>query len=365
MSKKSLSDSGVNGLLFQLVRYAVGADDALPQRISREEWRRLYEVGVQQALIGVMFEGIKRMPDELLPEDELLMQWYRDADYIAEMNEKVEMESKRWTERFAEQGLWSCILKGQGNAAMYDEPKCRTSGDIDIYVEGGQDKVLDVVGRMGLTGDACYHHIHLDRMEGETAVEVHYRASYGGLTDRCNGRIEVWLEKEIKNAKERGGYNVPSVRFNKVMQLAHMQHHFAFDGMSLKQLLDYYHVLRQEVDDDMSRELKYLGLDYFARGIMYIMQEVFHLDRKHLIIAPDERRGKIILENVMEGGTFGFYRKDKYAGQGFLSRNMHHTADLLYFCWLFPNQYYKTLNRYVMRFVYQRMLGKEYKEEDL
>lgn len=362
--KNSLSINDCK-LLFALMRYAVRGSDDLPQSISQAEWEQLYELAVRQGLVGVLFDGIKRMPDELLPADELLMQWYRDADSIAEANDRADAAAREWTERFAEQGLRSCILKGQGNALMYDEPKSRTSGDIDIYVEGGQDKVLEVVKRMGLKGDACYHHIHLEHdADEDMPVEVHYRASYGGLTDRCNRRIEVWLDNEIRNTTEHGGFYVPSLRFNKVMQLAHMQHHFAFDGMSLRQLMDYYYLLRQEENDDMTDVLNYLGLSYFAKGVMWVMDEVFHLDRKHFVISPERRRGKIILTNVMEGGSFGFYRTDKYGDMNFINRNAHHTADLLYFCYLFPNQYYKTLNRYVKRFVYERILGKEFVEED-
>lgn len=349
---------------FGLMRYALGADEALTRRMTQEEWRGVYEYGVQQSLIGVLFEGIKRLPEEWLPEEELLMQWYGDAEYIAEVSERAEAASRRWTEVFAEKGFGSCILKGQGNAAMYDVPRSRAAGDVDIYVDGGEEKVRGLLEEMGLRGDACYHHVHLELPEGEVPVEVHYRASYEGLSSRYVGRIEQWLEREVKNRRMWNGYYVPSVAFNRVMQLAHMQHHFAFDGMSLRQLMDYYFVLKQERGCDMTQELEYLGLGYFAGGVMYIMQEVFHLGREHLIVAPDECRGRIILDNVLEGGSFGFYRKDRYAGMGFLRRNLHHTADLLYFCYLFPNQYYKTLKRYVMRFVWQRVLGKEFVEED-
>lgn len=350
---------------FQLIRFALGTDTQLPQSISATEWKELYNLGVQQSLIGVLFEGIKQLPEELLPDEAILMQWYGDAEYIAEVSDKAEKASQMWTRKYEDEGFRTCILKGQGNAAMYDEPKSRTAGDIDIYVFGGQEKVLKQTAKMGFTGDACYHHIHLDLPEDAVPVEVHYRASYGGLMDKYNKRIELWLDKEIQHTTPHNGYSIPSNMFNKIMQLAHMQHHFAFDGMSLRQLMDYYYVLSKEKDCDMTKELEYLGLSYFAEGIMYIMQQIFHLDKSHFIIAPERRRGEIILANVMEGGRFGFYRNDKYGDMNFITRNIHHTADLIYFCYLFPNQYYKMLIRYTKRFVYKRILGKEYEEEDL
>ena len=62
---------------------------------------------------------------------------------------------------------------------------------------------------------------------------------------------------------------------------------------SLKQLLDYYYVLRQgftaaEQEAD-TRTLKRCGLYKMATAVMYVMQKVFCLDDKYLIVKADER----------------------------------------------------------------------------
>ena len=55
----------------------------------------------------------------------------------------------------------------------------------------------------------------------------------------------------------------------------------------------------------MQKELKELGLWKFAGGIMYIMQEVFGMPASRLIVPPNEKYGKFVLNEVLEAGNFG------------------------------------------------------------
>ena len=75
---------------------------------------------------------------------------------------------------FQKKGFWTCILKGQGNALMYPNPYSRTPGDIDIWVEGGDKRVISFVRSISPHEKACYHHIEFPSYKG-VEVEVHYR----------------------------------------------------------------------------------------------------------------------------------------------------------------------------------------------
>ena len=57
--------------------------------------------------------------------------------------------------------------------------------------------------------------------------------------------------------------------------------------------------------DVVQKELKELGLWKFAGGIMYIMQEVFGMPASRLIVPPNEKYGKFVLNEVLEAGNFG------------------------------------------------------------
>lgn len=72
----------------------------------------------------------------------------------------------------------------------------------------------------------------------------------------------------------------------------------------------------------LQEELKWLGLGEFAVAVMYVLREVMGLDEKRMICAPDERRGRLLLEEIMAGGNFGHYDTRNHFGQGALWHNI-------------------------------------------
>ena len=78
---------------------------------------------------------------------------------------------------FQKKGFRTCILKGRGNALMYPNPYSRTPGDIDIWVEGGDKRVISFVRSISPHEKASYHHIEFPSYKG-VEIEVHYRPSF-------------------------------------------------------------------------------------------------------------------------------------------------------------------------------------------
>ena len=65
--------------------------------------------------------------------------------------------------------------------------------------------------------------------------------------------------------------------------------------------------------DVVQRELKYLGLWKFAGAVMYVLKEVLGLSEDKMIVPMDEKRGKLLLAEILNGGNFGKHFT-KYAG---------------------------------------------------
>ena len=74
--------------------------------------------------------------------------------------------------------------------------------------------------------------------------------------------------------------------------------------------------------DRVQKELKELGLWKFAGGIMYIMQEVFGMPASRLIIPPNEKYGKFVLNEVLEAGNFGRHDARNRFGRSQLGHNL-------------------------------------------
>ena len=82
----------------------------------------------------------------------------------------------------------------------------------------------------------------------------------------------------------------------------------------------------------VQRELKYLGLWKFAGAVMYVLHEALGLSDEKMIAPMDEKRGKLLLADILNGGNFGkhFTKYGHFTQQGmakkyFLKiwRNMH------------------------------------------
>ena len=65
--------------------------------------------------------------------------------------------------------------------------------------------------------------------------------------------------------------------------------------------------------DVVQRELKYLGLWKFAGAVMYVLHEALGLSEEKMIAPMDEKRGKLLLAEILNGGNFGKHFS-KYGG---------------------------------------------------
>lgn len=85
----------------------IGRRNSLSRVPSSEEWNMLYNISVKQAVAGICFCGLQRLPAKQVSElpQRLMMQWLALAEGIRQRNVLVNNEGLRCT-----------ILKGQGVA---------------------------------------------------------------------------------------------------------------------------------------------------------------------------------------------------------------------------------------------------------
>ena len=164
-------------IFFDFLRFCIGTTSEIPASVKDADWKVMYDLAKKQALIGVLFHGIKQLPKELAPDADLLFKWMGIAQKIRQQNIRLFIDSAKVSKKFKQVGFRNCILKGQGNALLYPDPYMRTPGDIDIWVEGGDKRVISFVRSISPHEKACYHHIEFPSYKG-VEVEVHYRPSF-------------------------------------------------------------------------------------------------------------------------------------------------------------------------------------------
>ena len=323
--------SSAEKLFFQVLRYAVGASGEMPSGISPEEWELIYETACRQSLLGVVFYGIQRNATEK-PDKKLLLQWFSISEKIRQNNQRANGAAVKLARFFQENGFRTCILKGQGNVFVYPDPYIRTSGDIDIWVEGGSKSVLAFARKYVPGAKSCYHHIEFRAVDG-VETEVHYRPSFMNNLIH-NRRMQRWFERvadeQFSHAVELpdgvGSICVPTNGFNRIYQMAHISNHFFHEGIGLRQIVDYYFILQQgfTASERLHDEqlLKHLGLYRMATAVMFVLKETLVLKPEQMIVPADERLGRFLLDEMLQSGNFGQHdRRVKHDGSQ-LSRNI-------------------------------------------
>lgn len=311
------------------------------------DWRQFYEFAQAQAIIGVVFEGILLYGDDLrtkFPKD-VLFQWIGDAENIKQQNKIAFKRSSEISDFFCKKGGFkSCILKGQGNALMYDNPYYRTSGDIDIWIDGSRKEITEFVKGNSNPVFEQSHHIDFPIYK-DIEIEVHYTPAIL-LKPSNNRKFQEWCQEQKATQMSNrvalpdgfGEINVPMPDFNVVFQMAHMMEHFLTEGIGLRHFIDYYHVLKMNTNRTNTANLyKEFGLLKFARGVMWIEKECLGLDEKYLIVEPDGKRGRVILNEMLEGGNFGQYdERYKSRKKSYVLRGLTDSYRLLKLAKVFP-----------------------------
>lgn len=345
-------------LFYELIRVSIGNQDYLSRRPSNSEWKALYNMAKKQSLVGVCFAALQRLGadadegfERIGMSDSLYFDWMSMAATIQKRNEIVNRQCAELQTKLKADELRSCILKGQSVAQLYAEHLhgLRQSGDIDIWIEGDRDKALNYFKKLGAkVSFTSIKHAQVEVYE-DTDVEVHSRPSwfYSPIHDR---RWMKWVKK-VKNEQfnyDVNGIIAPTIEFNLVFLLIHIYRHLFEEGIGLRQIMDYFFVLTTRKNyntltssakhlsnnEELSKILSSLGLMKFAGSLMFVMSEVFGLDKQLMICPPNEKDGRLLLEDIMIGGNFGKYderngkRKANRIARGFatMKRNMRYIS---------------------------------------
>ena len=213
------------------------------------------------------------------------------------------------------------MLKGQSVARRYqvrddrlefrDLSILRQSGDIDVWLTGSREKIKKYITKTFEVGEVIYNHAHV-KVFDDTEVEVHFTPSwlYSPLRNR---KLQEWFrgfhDSYSFKFHEVLGFKSPSVEFDLVYLMLHMYRHLMHEGLGLRQVVDYYFALRAVPEGfkvpEVSSSLESFGLNKFTGAMMYVMQVVFGLEEKDMICAPDEKRGKRLLNEIICGGNMG------------------------------------------------------------
>ena len=94
----------------QLLQVSVGARDCLSRSLDEDEWQVLFEMASKQALTGILFEGLRKLPQEQWPKRSIVLRWTMAAEDIRRRNVRTTEVCIRLRESLIKDGFNVCIL---------------------------------------------------------------------------------------------------------------------------------------------------------------------------------------------------------------------------------------------------------------
>ena len=138
--------------------------------LAEAEWGALFRLACRQTVQGVVFEGIRKLPEAWCPPRKVLAMWLLAVEQLAKEHARVEARMLEQAAWWKQRGITAIVLKGQGVAAMYPVPERRVCGDIDWYFPNRQEwsAASRIAEEKGCTvetdSDGDMHYMYIDTL---------------------------------------------------------------------------------------------------------------------------------------------------------------------------------------------------------
>jgi len=318
-------------LFLELLQISVGGKavhDSWLMNVSSHsaEWRTLLEEAERQAIVGVMFCGLEQLKEhgakcmESMSQG-LMLQWIGEVMQIEQQNVITTKACKELCKQFEKDGFKACVLKGQANHRYYPKGigNRRNCGDIDIWVKsvhGSVLKTLEYVDAHWERTGLCWLHCNFTEKDG-VPVEVHFHPSFFSRPWR-NRRLQMHfasIENCLKVVNVDGA-RMPTMKVEEdlIYQMNHIFRHLIDEGVGLRQIVDYYFLLRYfnehespTIDQKLSINniIERLGMKRFASALMYVLRELLGMPEAYLLCPASEKNGRFLMNEILMSGNFG------------------------------------------------------------
>lgn len=234
-------------ILLSLTRAALwDTEPHIDAPLDATVWKEVYHQARKQTVQGIVYDAVCRLPEALLPPDDLLAMWMEEVGFI-EAKHHRHLRALAWvTSRMEnESPLRPIVLKGLPIANLYPIPSHRVSGDIDLFY-GSLAKVEEANRQVeswgipvihGKFGESSY-------MTGDVPIEHHGLLVHSHVPWRKQ-RLREWLERRLTEAEatlEQDVEHIPVRVLSPALDLlqlsSHALKHALNEGIGLRQLCD-------------------------------------------------------------------------------------------------------------------------------
>lgn len=301
-------------ILLRLVRAALWQDsrqlDDFPH-LSEREWTLVYRESKRQTVSGIALDGIRMLPDDLLPPHALLLRWVTCADGIERACQRMESDVASLLSAMHDAGFRPIVQKGLAAGRFYPRPRLRVCGDIDLCFDEADRAKADafiaaqaIPMKSSADGSVVYR-------RGDSEVEHH-----SDLIELYNPRARRHLKQftslppAVATVASGLDIPVPAPIAELLMVSVHILKHCFGAGIGLRHFCDYAmarEALLPRIGEEQWRTAcRRLGLTRWI-CILDAFTDTY-LGSKSEPRPSDSRLVKRIMRLVEEGGNFGLHR---------------------------------------------------------
>ena len=319
----------MNEIFLKIIRAGLWQKEA-PQihSLTPSQWEELFAMATEQAMLPVFFDGISLLQEDLRPGFEIRTRKLSEVLQVEMAGDVMEEAIASLFSKYKEIGVRPLLMKGQGLAMLWNNPKHRIPGDIDVYFpnKGDDEKANKWIEKEveGTFND--YEERHLSFSWNGIWIENHSFLtifSSKKIDDAFRKIVDEALLKStsIYHITLRNGYEVeilpPTLNF--LYQIIHITRHLYNQGIGIRQLADIaYFASHHHADIDKTLLKQYveaLRLQVAANVIGAFVADHLGLSEEMwpLHITRTSLDAKIY-EDILTGGNFGkkrFKHKEK------------------------------------------------------
>ena len=248
-------------IFLRLVRLGLGcadySSDLIPQ-LSAKDWQALESIANEQGLLGVMLDGVEKLPRELRPEKKAILQSIgqliqSEQQYVVQEHAAAEMGLL-----LHQNGIRTYVLKGAVVAECYPRPEHRRSVDMDCFLKAHTEstditettqvseevwekgnRVVEEAGFEVARGFYKNSTFHLPGL----AVENHrFMTPFRGNArmKRLERLLQGMIAKDAGEDRFEGTWLYrPPVMVSALFLIEHAYSHFLHEGLKWRHVLDW------------------------------------------------------------------------------------------------------------------------------
>ena len=307
--------------------------DLKGQALSHDEFKELTQLATQQAVMGLVSQGL--MDEGIRLERDDALNLFALQQSIRRQNKVIDEAVVELCGLMHDEGINVFIFKGQSVGALYRDPGLRQSGDIDFYCHHDDwQKAVDFFGkRVGLRLDNLNSQKDVCFQWKDVTYEMHNQITMFCYPPHQRYWKNVVMPEILSHPYyvKVNGTDIPTLAptYNALFIFVHIFQHLIADGIALRQFSDWARVLKVQHDEIdvavLERHLKGIGLYKAYSGLGVLLTDLLGLDPDYFpftITKNDHERLPALWKNMLERGNFG--HNVKYKTKHMMAHGLEH-----------------------------------------